>query len=77
MASSEPNNSGTSDDTSNSHANSEASNEGIHGHDEIFDPPVSEDYKCPICIMVLRNPVQTLCGHRFCADCINNTRQMP
>jgi hypothetical protein len=41
------------------------------GHDEVFDPAVSADYECSICIMVLRNPVQTTCGHRFCAGCIN------
>ena len=45
--------------------------ERIFGYDEVFDPPVSTDYECPICIMVLRNPVQTPCGHRFCAACIN------
>ena len=85
MASSEPNNSWTSDDTSNNQAtdqaDNEASNEGNpndaetveqnHGHDELFDPPASTDYKCPICIMVLRNPVQTPCGHHFCTACIN------
>ncbi len=66
----------------NNLANNEASNEGnannaenverVFGHDEVFDPPASIDYECPICIMVLRNPVQTPCGHRFCATCINS-----
>jgi hypothetical protein len=45
-------------------------NSGTRGHDEVFDPPVSADYECPICIMVLRNPVQTTCGHRHCRGCI-------
>ena len=44
--------------------------ERIDGYDEIFDPPVSTDYECPVCMLVLRNPVQTQCGHRFCAACI-------
>ena len=65
----------------NNRTNNEASNEGnansaenvqrIFGYDEVFDPPASTDYECPTCIMVLRNPVQTPCGHRFCAACIN------
>ena len=53
-------------------ANSAENVEKIFGHDEVFDPPTSRDYECPICIMVLRNPVQTPCGHRFCAACINS-----
>ncbi len=65
----------------NNPANNEASNEGngnsaenverIFGYDEVFDPPASRDHECPICIMVLRNPVQTPCGYRVCAACIN------
>ena len=65
----------------NNSRTNEANNEGsgstaenaerISGHDEIFDAPVSTDYKCPICITVLRDPVQTPCGHRFCKACIN------
>lgn len=43
----------------------------LDGHDEVFDPAVSADYECPICMMVLRNPVQTTCGHRFCGGCID------
>jgi hypothetical protein len=66
----------------NTPANNEASNEGnannaenverIFGYDEVFDPPASREYQCPICNMVLRNPVQTPCGHRFCTACINH-----
>ncbi len=52
-------------------ANSAENVERVFGYDEVFDPPASRDYECPICIMVLRNPVQTPCGHRFCAACIN------
>ena len=42
----------------------------IDGFDELFDPPVQPDYECPICMMCLRDPVQTTCGHRFCKSCI-------
>lgn len=40
------------------------------GYDELFDPPVTSDYECSICLMCLRDPVQTACGHRFCKSCI-------
>ena len=78
--SSVPDNSDTRRNSSNSHGNNEANNEAnsnnaenverLDGHDEVFDPAVSADYECPICMMVLRNPVQTTCGHRFCGGCI-------
>ena len=29
-----------------------------------------EKWKCPICHRVLRNPVQTVCGHRYCEKCL-------
>ena len=61
-----PNNQGSNEASPN---NAEAV-ERIDGYDEIFDPSVSTDYECPVCMLVLRNPVQTQCGHRFCAACI-------
>uniref|UniRef100_A0A3B4AFX6 RING-type domain-containing protein n=1 Tax=Periophthalmus magnuspinnatus TaxID=409849 RepID=A0A3B4AFX6_9GOBI len=30
-------------------------------------------YECPICLMALRNAVQTPCGHRFCKNCIEKS----
>lgn len=40
------------------------------GYDEYFDPPAPDSYECPICLLVLRKPMQTECGHRFCRGCI-------
>lgn len=40
------------------------------GYDEHFDPPAPDAYECPICLLVLRKPMQTECGHRFCRGCI-------
>ena len=40
------------------------------GYDECFDPPLENKYECPICLLGLREPVQTICGHRFCRGCI-------
>ncbi|KAM9302077.1 TNF receptor-associated factor 6 [Gastrophryne carolinensis] len=44
--------------------------EEIQGYDVEFDPPLESKYECPICLMALREPLQTPCGHRFCKACI-------
>ena len=40
------------------------------GYDEYFDPPLGNKYECSVCLLGLREPVQTPCGHRFCRGCI-------
>ncbi|XP_076471576.1 TNF receptor-associated factor 6-like isoform X2 [Babylonia areolata] len=42
----------------------------VEGYDYDFEPPPDSRYECAICLMVLREPRQTPCGHRFCRDCI-------
>nr|XP_033808841.1 TNF receptor-associated factor 3 isoform X2 [Geotrypetes seraphini]XP_033808842.1 TNF receptor-associated factor 3 isoform X2 [Geotrypetes seraphini]XP_033808843.1 TNF receptor-associated factor 3 isoform X2 [Geotrypetes seraphini] len=40
------------------------------GYREKFLKPVEEKYKCEKCHLVLCNPRQTECGHRFCETCM-------
>ncbi|ELK35961.1 TNF receptor-associated factor 6 [Myotis davidii] len=47
--------------------------EEIQGYDVEFDPPLESKYECPICLMALREAVQTPCGHRFCKACITKS----
>lgn len=42
----------------------------IQGYSEEFDPKLGEDLKCPICLLGLREAVQTVQGHRFCRSCL-------
>ncbi|XP_063802356.1 TNF receptor-associated factor 6 [Pseudophryne corroboree] len=44
--------------------------EDMQGYDVDFDPVLESKYECPICLMALREPLQTPCGHRFCKACI-------
>ena len=32
--------------------------------------PVDNKYMCPVCLCVMRDAMQTSCGHRFCKPCI-------
>ncbi|KAK0145618.1 TNF receptor-associated factor 6 [Merluccius polli] len=43
------------------------------GYDVEFDPPLESKYECPVCLMALRNAIQTPCGHRFCKHCIEKS----
>jgi len=40
------------------------------GYDFQFLNPLDSRYECPICLLCQRDPVQTVCGHRFCKSCI-------
>ena len=41
------------------------------GYEYQFVDEVSDSQKCPVCLLPMRDAVQTLeCGHRFCKDCL-------
>jgi len=40
------------------------------GYDEDFVNAVDDDFQCLICHLLLKDPVLTRCGHRFCKDCL-------
>lgn len=41
------------------------------GYDVEGADTIPAKYECQICLLILREPVQTLCGHRFCRICLN------
>merc|ERR1711962_1948224 len=46
-----------------------------YGFDALFIDEIREDFKCVVCHLVLRNPVQIMsCGHRFCSPCFDRMR---
>ena len=40
------------------------------GFEAKFKHPLRKRHECPICLFVMRHPVQTECGHLFCRDCL-------
>ena len=42
----------------------------IGGHDFVFVDELSPGQTCSICLLAMRSPVQTVCGHRFCKGCL-------
>ena len=42
------------------------------GYEYEFVDEVSDSQKCPVCLLPMRDAVQTSeCGHRFCKDCLH------
>lgn len=42
------------------------------GYEYEFVDEVSDNQKCPVCLLPMRDAVQTsACGHRFCKDCLH------
>ena len=42
------------------------------GYDVEGADTIPAKYECQICLLILREPVQTLSGHRFCGICLNS-----
>ena len=44
----------------------------VHGYDVKFvnKPEDIDELTCIICLCILKEPYQALCGHRFCKQCI-------
>ena len=41
------------------------------GYDVECLEAVPPSWECSICTLILRKPIQTACGHRYCFNCLN------
>lgn len=39
---------------------------------DIVDDALNSKYQCAVCRLILRDPFQGTCGHRFCKDCVDH-----
>ncbi|XP_070561553.1 TNF receptor-associated factor 2-like [Ptychodera flava] len=42
------------------------------GYSKLAFDMISEKFNCTFCLLILREPKQNLCGHRFCKTCIDD-----
>lgn len=49
-------------------------NNHVQGYDENFveKEEIETKYRCPICFLVMKDTVQTYCGHKFCQECLSD-----
>ena len=45
------------------------------GFDANFVEPLEDKYTCPVCLLALRYPVQSTCGHRLCSSCYKRIKK--
>jgi TNF receptor-associated factor 6 len=45
------------------------------GYDACFLESVDKDLECPVCLLALRDPMQTSCGHLMCKTCMDKITQ--
>ena len=46
-------------------------NPSLGGYDDDFVSEVEDELQCAICRLLLKDPILTKCGHRFCRDCLD------
>ena len=46
-----------------------------YGFEATFLDDIPEDIKCAICHLVLKDPLQLQCGHRFCTPCFDRMKR--
>ncbi|XP_060606658.1 TNF receptor-associated factor 5-like [Ruditapes philippinarum] len=51
-------------------SNSTHSRTDALGYEAVFVDEPERKYMCPVCLVVMKDAVQTSCGHRFCEICI-------
>ena len=47
----------------------------LGGYNVSFVDPLEKDYECPVCLLAVRDPVQTPCGHSFCKNCFDQVAE--
>ena len=47
----------------------------VGGYDAAFLHQVDKDLECSVCLLVLKEPIQTVCGHLLCKSCCENITQ--
>ena len=55
---------------------SEAGGGGGGGYDEAFVECLDVELECSICLLAMRDPVLTICGHKFCKSCLSKVAAM-
>ena len=45
------------------------------GYNVSFVDPLEKGYECPVCLLAVRDPVQTPCGHSFCKTCFDQVAE--
>ena len=45
----------------------------LGGYDHEFIDPVLSSQKCVVCLLPMKDAVQTKCGHRFCGVCLKRS----
>ena len=61
------------DDFSESDDEDDQESAELGGYDHEFIDPVLSSQKCVVCLLPMKDAVQTKCGHRFCGVCVKRS----